>query len=145
MIAVQWTIIITNSLGPVKLLCYIEIVLYLVCKNNKIQRNFELWDQENYFVISGFCYISVFFITKVHCNMIVMFNDFIVYSCSFGSFNFEGAVHIEHNAVSQWLGIWVKRRNNINLQTQSIASTCIWNKVWSNSYLHVVLQDLIVH
>ena len=35
-------------------------------QNNKIQRNFELWDQENYFVISDFV-ISVFFITRVHC------------------------------------------------------------------------------
>ena len=46
----QWTLVITNSLGPVKLLCYVEILLYLGCKNNKIQRNFKLWDQENYFV-----------------------------------------------------------------------------------------------
>ena len=64
---IWWTLIITNSLGLVKLLCYIEIQLYLGCKNNKIQRNFELWDQENYFVISGFCYISVLYITRVHC------------------------------------------------------------------------------
>ena len=55
----QWTLVITNSLGPVKLLCYIEMLLYLGCKNNEIQRNFLLWDQENYFFISGFC--SVFF------------------------------------------------------------------------------------
>ena len=58
---VQWTLVKTNSLGPVKLLCYINILLYPGCKNNKIQRNFELWDQENYFVISGFCYISVLY------------------------------------------------------------------------------------
>ena len=59
--SVQWTLVITNSLGQVKLLCYIKIVLYPGCKNNKMQRNFELWDQENYFVISGFCYISVLY------------------------------------------------------------------------------------
>ena len=35
-------------------------------QKNKIQRNFELWDQDNYFVISDFV-ISVFFITRVHC------------------------------------------------------------------------------
>ena len=58
---VQWTLVMTNSLGPVKLLCYIEILLYPNCKNNKIQRYFELWDQENYFVISGFCNISVLY------------------------------------------------------------------------------------
>ena len=44
-----------------KLLCYIEMLLYPGCKNNKLQRNFELWDQENYFVILGFCYISVLY------------------------------------------------------------------------------------
>ena len=60
-ILIQWTLIITNSLGPVKLLCYVEMLLYPGCKNNKIQRNVELWDQENYFVISGFCYISVLY------------------------------------------------------------------------------------
>ena len=40
----QWTLVITNSLGPVKLLCYtcIKILLYPGCKNNKIQRNVEL-------------------------------------------------------------------------------------------------------
>ena len=54
-------IIITYSLGPVKLVCCIEMLLYPRCKNNKIQRNFELWDQESYFVISGFCYISVLY------------------------------------------------------------------------------------
>ena len=59
---IQWTLVITNSLGPVKLLCYIKILLYPCWKNNKIQRNVELWDQENYFVI------SVFFITRVHCT-----------------------------------------------------------------------------
>ena len=47
-LGLQWTLVITNSLGPVKLskFCYIR-----VAKNNKIQRNFELWDQENYFVM----------------------------------------------------------------------------------------------
>ena len=50
-----------NSLGPVKLLCHIKMLLYPGYKNNKIQRNFELWDQENYFVISRFCYISVLY------------------------------------------------------------------------------------
>ena len=66
---IQWTLIITNSLGPVKLLCYIEILLYPGCKNNKIQRNFELWDQENYFVIYLDFVIWVFFIMRVHCNI----------------------------------------------------------------------------
>ena len=56
----QWILIITYSLGPVKLVCCIEM-LYLCCKNNKIQRNVELRDQENYFVVWGFCYISVIY------------------------------------------------------------------------------------
>ena len=49
-------------LGPSEItLLYIEILLYPGCKNNRIQRNFELWNQENCFVISGFCYISVLY------------------------------------------------------------------------------------
>ena len=44
-----------------KLLCYIENLFYPGRKNNKVQRHFELWDQENYFVISGFCFISVLY------------------------------------------------------------------------------------
>ena len=49
-------------LGPSEktLICYI-IFLDPCCKNNKMQRNFELWDHENYFVISGFFYISVLY------------------------------------------------------------------------------------
>ena len=58
---VRWTLVITNSLGPVRLLCCIEILLYPCCGNSEIQRNFELWDQENYFVVSGFCYVSVLY------------------------------------------------------------------------------------
>ena len=46
-ILLQWTLVITNSLGPVKLLLFNISGL----QDNKIQRNFELWDQENYFVI----------------------------------------------------------------------------------------------
>ena len=49
-------------LGPSEIFFVIsKFLLYPGCKNNKIQRNFELWDQENYFVISGFCYISVLY------------------------------------------------------------------------------------
>ena len=47
---------------------YIRMVIIIIIiqiypggKNNKIQRNLELWDQENDFVISGFCYISVLY------------------------------------------------------------------------------------
>ena len=34
-------------LGPSEITLSYQIFLYPVCKNNKIQRNFELWDQEN--------------------------------------------------------------------------------------------------
>ena len=42
-----------------KLLGRSEILLYSGCKNNEIQRNVELWDQQNYLVISGFFYIRI--------------------------------------------------------------------------------------
>ena len=56
-------------LGPSEI-CYIEILLDPGCKNNKIQRNFELWDQENYCVSLLYqdFVISVFFIMGVHCT-----------------------------------------------------------------------------
>ena len=62
-ITVQWTLLIINSLGPVKLLCYIKNLLYPGIAKTityKEMLNF-IWDQENYFVISGFGYISVLY------------------------------------------------------------------------------------
>ena len=53
---IQWTLVITNYLGPEKLLCYIETLLYQGYKNNTIQRKFEIWDHTNYLWV---CYISV--------------------------------------------------------------------------------------
>ena len=53
-ILVQCALVITKSLGPVKLLCYIEILLYPEEKNNKIQRNFESLGPKELL-----CYISV--------------------------------------------------------------------------------------
>ena len=38
---IQWTLVITNSLGPVKLLCYIKILLYPGCKTIKYK---EIWN-----------------------------------------------------------------------------------------------------
>ena len=29
----------------------------------------KIWDQQNYLVIRGFCYISDLFITRFHCNL----------------------------------------------------------------------------
>ena len=45
---VQWNLVITRSLGPYKLPCYIRV---------KKLRNIKIWDQQNYLVITGFCYI----------------------------------------------------------------------------------------
>ena len=53
-------------LGPSEITLLYQNFVISGLQNNKIQRNFELWDQENYFVISDFV-ISVFFITRVHC------------------------------------------------------------------------------
>ena len=46
--SVQWNLVITRSLGPWKLPCYIRV---------KKLRNIKSWDQQNYLVIRGFCYI----------------------------------------------------------------------------------------
>ena len=53
-------------LGPSEITLLYQNFVICGLQNNKIQRNVELWDQENYFVISDFV-ISVFFITRVHC------------------------------------------------------------------------------
>ena len=34
----------------------------------KQRRNIKSWDQQNYLVIRGFCYISDLFITRFHCT-----------------------------------------------------------------------------
>ena len=54
-------------------LLYIKALLHQGCKNNEIQRQFELWDLKNYFVITRVCYISVLYnesplYITVHCN-----------------------------------------------------------------------------
>ena len=53
-------------LGPSEITLLYQNFVISGLQNNKIQRNFELWDQENYFVISDFV-ILVLFITRVHC------------------------------------------------------------------------------
>ena len=50
---VQWNLVITRSLGPWKLPCYIRFLIIRV----KNIRNIKSWDQQNYLVIRGFCYI----------------------------------------------------------------------------------------
>ena len=69
LIKVQWTLVMTNSSGPKKLLClYNKVLLYQGYKNNKIQRKFEVRDQENY-VITKFCYIRVTKTIKYKVNL----------------------------------------------------------------------------
>ena len=46
-----YRIFIANYLGPQKICCYIQILLYQSFKAKRIQRNFQLWDRNNYFVI----------------------------------------------------------------------------------------------
>ena len=57
-IHVQWTLIITSSLGPEKFAGCNETLLYQGYKNNTIQRKFEIRDCPNYLVIMTVCYIS---------------------------------------------------------------------------------------
>ena len=52
-IVVQWNLFITRSLGPWKLPLY-QVSHYIRVKK---QRNIKSWDQQNYLVIRGFCYI----------------------------------------------------------------------------------------
>ena len=47
----QWNLIIMRTLGPQKLPCYIR---FLITSRHK---NIESWDQQNYLVIRGSCYI----------------------------------------------------------------------------------------
>ena len=50
----QWTLVITNSLGPVKLLCYIKILLYPVAKTIKYKEILNYGTKKNYFVTADF-------------------------------------------------------------------------------------------
>ena len=47
-LCIQWNLVLTRTSGPWKLPCYIRV---------KKQRNIKNWDQQNYLVIRGFCYI----------------------------------------------------------------------------------------
>ena len=74
-IVMQWTLIITNSLGPVKLLCYKYrnfVILFRVAKNNKIQKKKNFGTKKITLLYRDFV-ISVFFITRVHCTYIYMY------------------------------------------------------------------------
>ena len=55
---IQWTLVITRSLGPEKYACYNETLLYQSYRNNTIQGEFTIWDHKNYLVIMKPRYIS---------------------------------------------------------------------------------------
>ena len=63
----QWNLVITRSLGPWKLPCYISFSLYQGKKTKKYK------DQQNYLVIRGFCYTFNLFITRFHCMYSIIF------------------------------------------------------------------------
>ena len=48
----QWNLLITGTLGPWKLPRYIRV---------KKLRNIKSWDQQNYFIIRGFCFIRALY------------------------------------------------------------------------------------
>ena len=66
----QWTLVITNFLGPVKLLCYISKFCYIYtgCKNNKIQQKKLNFGTKKITLLYRDFVISVFFIMRVHCT-----------------------------------------------------------------------------
>ena len=50
--------------GTMKITLLYQVSHYIRVKK---QRNIKSWDQQNYLVIRGFCYISDLFITRFHC------------------------------------------------------------------------------
>ena len=52
-------------LGTMKITLLYQVSHYIRVKT---QRNIKNWDQQNYLVIRGFCYISDLFITRFHCS-----------------------------------------------------------------------------
>ena len=58
-----WNLVITRTAMKITLLYQVSHYIRV-----KKQRNVKTWDQQNYLVIRGFCYISNLFITRFHCN-----------------------------------------------------------------------------
>ena len=52
-------------LGTMKITLLYQVSHYIRVKK---QRNIKSWDQQNYLVIRGFCYISDLFIMRFHCS-----------------------------------------------------------------------------
>ena len=57
-------------LGTMKITLLYQVSHYIRVKK---QRNIKSWDQQNYLVIRGFCYISDLFITRFHCITVSQF------------------------------------------------------------------------
>ena len=80
---VQWNLVITRSLGPWKLPCYIR---FLIISGSRNKRNIKSWDQQNYLVIRGFCYIRPLYkrgSTVLTIRYIVTYSKNRVYVISF--------------------------------------------------------------
>ena len=59
-------------LGTMKITLLYQVSHYIRVKK---QRNIKSWDQQNYLVIRGFCYISDLFITRFHCTILGAFSS----------------------------------------------------------------------
>ena len=55
-------------LGTMKITLLYQVSHYIRVKK---QRTIKTWDQQNYLVIRGFCYISDLFITRFHCTALL--------------------------------------------------------------------------
>ena len=54
--SIQWNLVILNEdLGTMKITLLYQVSCYIRVKE---QRNIKSWDQQNYLVIRGFCYIQ---------------------------------------------------------------------------------------
>ena len=51
-------------LGTMKITLLYQVSHYIRVKK---ERNIKSWDQQNYLVIRGFCYIRTSYITRFHC------------------------------------------------------------------------------
>ena len=80
---IEWNLVIMKPLGPWKSPCYIR---FLVILGFKKRRNIKSWDQQNYLVISGLCYISELFYNELPLYYI------IIHHKSYTKWLIEGAI-----------------------------------------------------
>ena len=103
----QWNLVITRSLGPWKLPCYIRFLIISWGKN----RNIKSWDQQNYLVIGGFCYIRPLY-NEVPLYFINLIIDII---CDYH--------HYDHLDLGETLEDTVRREvaEEVGLEVESIS------------------------